>query len=627
MNHVGRYEITEQLGQGGMGTVYKAFDPMLARVVAVKVIAAHLDDQPDQRERFFREARAAAQLAHPNIITIHDLGEDNGAPFLAMEYLEGQDLDHRMRGPERPSLTRRLDIALHICAGLAHAHSAGVVHRDIKPANIFLTNDGKVKILDFGLARLVTSELTRSNVMLGTISYMAPEQLRGEKSDHRADIFSLGVLFYEIFGGKKPFQSDSFASTMFKILEEVPEPLGALNPDLPIELIAIIERAMSKPRDERYQLTLDMLRDLEAVRDAALVGDSHRVVLTGDHPTRPPSGSGSRLSTVRSSMLSSVLTEAPTGGVPMTPPPSVAGTPPPAARNRTWIYAAGAACVIAALVVIWILMRPGTARPTVASDGERFAANQSPPAALPAPQAAAPAPTPAPPPPAAAMPEPPSTSSVPPPPDTSVTDSGSAAIAAQVARATRAARAALAAGRIDDAAQAANQAIALDRTNREARDVLKRVTEVQRKRVDEALAALTAARTAATRANAQDLVPQLFAAADREETAARGSVESGQFTLAAARIDGAAALFRSAEGAARAEADTRAARAEQRPRHARRRLQWRRRHLSRRQRHHHRRSPPKCRMRRQRPRRRRRKPSARRSSGTRRRWSGATCRL
>ena len=135
-----------------------------------------------------------------------------------------------MRGPERPSLTRRLDIALHICAGLAHAHSAGVVHRDIKPANIFLTNDGQVKILDFGLARLLTSELTRSNVMLGTINYMAPEQLRGEKSDHRADIFSLGVLFYEIFGGKKPFQSDSFASTMFKILQEAPEPLGSLNP-------------------------------------------------------------------------------------------------------------------------------------------------------------------------------------------------------------------------------------------------------------------------------------------------------------------------------------------------------------------------------------------------------------
>ena len=329
VTHVGRYEITEQLGQGGMGTVYKAFDPMLARVVAVKVIVAHLDDQPDQRERFFREARAAAQLAHPNIITIHDLGEDHGAPFLAMEYLEGQDLDRRMRGPERPSLTRRLDIALHICAGLAHAHSAGVVHRDLKPANIFLTNDGQVKILDFGLARLVTSELTRSNVMLGTISYMAPEQLRGEKSDHRADIFSLGVLFYEIFGGKKPFQSDSFASTMFKILEEVPEPLGVLNPDLPIELVAIIERAMSKPRDERYQLTLDMLRDLEAVRDAGLVGDSRRVALTGDHPARPPSGSGSRLSTIRSSMLSALHSEAPTGGVPMTPPPSV--TPPPAA--------------------------------------------------------------------------------------------------------------------------------------------------------------------------------------------------------------------------------------------------------------------------------------------------------
>ena len=408
MNHVGRYEITEQLGQGGMGTVYRAFDPMLARVVAVKVIAAHLDDQPEQRERFFREARAAAQLAHPNIITIHDLGEDNGAPFLAMEYLEGQDLDRRMRGPERPSLSRRLDIALSICAGIAHAHAAGVVHRDLKPANIFLTNDGQVKILDFGLARLVTSELTRSNVMLGTINYMAPEQLRGEKSDHRADIFSLGVLFYEIFGGKKPFQSDSFASTMFKILEETPEPLNELNPDLPIELVAIIERAMSKPRDERYQLTLDMLRDLEAVRELALAGDSRRVALTGDHPTRPPSGS--RVSSIRSSMLSPIHTESPTSDVPIAVLPSAsASVLPPKAAKPTWIYAAGAAGLVLVAAIAWMLLRPETARSGRPPEDARFADAQTPSPSVPAPPATATAP------PSSAMQPPPSAAPVPAP--------------------------------------------------------------------------------------------------------------------------------------------------------------------------------------------------------------------
>ena len=194
MNCVGRYEITERLGQGGMGTVYKAFDPLLTRVVAVKVISAQLDSQPEQRERFFREARAAAQLSHRNIVTIFDLGEQDGAPFLAMEYLVGRDLEQRMREGDRMSLARKLEIALMVCEGLAHAHSAGVIHRDIKPANIFITDDGQAKILDFGLARLVTSELTRSNMMVGTVNYMSPEQLRGEKSDHRADIFSFGVV-------------------------------------------------------------------------------------------------------------------------------------------------------------------------------------------------------------------------------------------------------------------------------------------------------------------------------------------------------------------------------------------------------------------------------------------------
>ena len=230
LNRVGRYEITEKLGQGGMGTVYKAFDPLLTRVVAVKVISGQLDTNPEHRERFFREARAAAQLSHRNIITIYDLGEQDGAPYLAMEYLEGRDLDQRLHDPEGMSLTRKLELALSICEGLAHAHACGLIHRDIKPANVFVTDDGGVKILDFGLARLITSELTRSNTMVGTVNYMAPEQLRGERADHRADIFSFGVLLYELLGGRRPFQGDSAASTMYKILHETPKALDELDP-------------------------------------------------------------------------------------------------------------------------------------------------------------------------------------------------------------------------------------------------------------------------------------------------------------------------------------------------------------------------------------------------------------
>jgi serine/threonine-protein kinase len=267
VNRVGRYEITEPLGQGGMGTVYKAYDPLLARVVAVKVISAQFSTQPDLRERFFREARAVARLDHPNIVTVYDLGEEDGVPYLAMQFLEGRDLEHRMRSPEGMSLTRKVEIAIAIAGGLEHAHTAGIVHRDVKPANVFITNEGQIKLLDFGLARLVTSELTRSNVMVGTVNYMAPEQLRGEKTDHRVDIFSFGVVMYEMLSGRKPFQAESFASTMYKILEETPEPLGQLDPTLPPLLVAVVDRAIAKAREDRYQLMAELHRDLEASYD------------------------------------------------------------------------------------------------------------------------------------------------------------------------------------------------------------------------------------------------------------------------------------------------------------------------------------------------------------------------
>src|SRR6188768_3857817 len=157
MQTIGRYELIEKLGQGGMGAVYRARDTLLQRIVAVKVIATSIDQNEELRERFFREARAAGQLSHRNIITIHDLGEHEGQPYLAMEFLEGEDLQHRLSGPEPMTLARKLEVAAEICEGLSYAHRRGLVHRDIKPANIFITRDGVVKLLDFGLARMVTS--------------------------------------------------------------------------------------------------------------------------------------------------------------------------------------------------------------------------------------------------------------------------------------------------------------------------------------------------------------------------------------------------------------------------------------------------------------------------------------
>ena len=274
MHTIGRYQLLERLGQGGMGVVYRAHDTLLERTVAVKVISAPIDQNADLRERFFREARSAGQLSHRNIITIHDLGEHEGQPYLAMEFLEGQDLQERMASPQKLSVRRKLDIAIDICEGLDYAHVHGVIHRDIKPANIFVTDGGMVKILDFGLARLVTSELTRSNMMMGTLNYMAPEQIRGERVDHRVDIFSAGVVLYELFGGKRAFEGDSFASTLYKILQESPTSLRELDPTLPVELIQIVERALAKPRDDRYQHTSDMLRELTLYRQQLTVLDS-----------------------------------------------------------------------------------------------------------------------------------------------------------------------------------------------------------------------------------------------------------------------------------------------------------------------------------------------------------------
>ena len=289
MQSIGRYELLEKLGQGGMGIVYRARDTLLERIVAIKVISAPIEQNAELRERFFREARAAGQLSHKNIITIHDLGEHEGQPYLAMEYLQGQDLLTRMASPQRMSLRRRVEIATEMCEGLDYAHVHGVVHRDIKPANIFITDAGTVKILDFGLARLVTSELTRSNMMMGTINYMAPEQIRGERVDHRADIFSTAVVMYELLSGRRAFEADSFAATLYKILQEVPEPLQQIDPTIPSELIHIIERGLAKPRDERYQHMSEMLLDLAVYRQQLAALDSPAAGRMAPSELRPPS--------------------------------------------------------------------------------------------------------------------------------------------------------------------------------------------------------------------------------------------------------------------------------------------------------------------------------------------------
>ncbi|HWK09332.1 MAG TPA: serine/threonine-protein kinase, partial [Vicinamibacterales bacterium] len=224
-SRIGRYEVVDRLGAGGMGVLYLARDPLLRRTLAIKVLAV---DDDDLRERFAREARSAASLSHTNIVTIFDVGEDNGHPFLAMEYLDGETMAEMIRRKAPVALQRRLQLLLELCAGLGYAHRLGIIHRDIKPANLMITGGGTLKILDFGLARLThdnTSGLTQSGALLGTPNYMSPEQVEGRTVDHRSDIFSVGLVLYELLTYRKAYSGEGMHVILHKITHERPQPL------------------------------------------------------------------------------------------------------------------------------------------------------------------------------------------------------------------------------------------------------------------------------------------------------------------------------------------------------------------------------------------------------------------
>jgi hypothetical protein len=248
---IGKYEIVGKLGQGAMGEVFRAHDPVLNRDVAVKRITAGLDADETVRKRFQREAEAAAKLMHPNIITVYDLGLEGGQFYMAMELLDGVDLKNALAA-RRMSLDDKVGVVLQICEGLAHAHAHEIVHRDLKPANIHILPNGKVKIMDFGLARLPGSEMTTAGMVMGTPHYMSPEQVRGQKADARSDVFAVGCLFYEMLAGRKPFDAESMHGVLYKIMQEEPVPLRDAASGTPEPLARVIEKAMAKNADHRF---------------------------------------------------------------------------------------------------------------------------------------------------------------------------------------------------------------------------------------------------------------------------------------------------------------------------------------------------------------------------------------
>ncbi|MBA3356843.1 MAG: serine/threonine protein kinase, partial [Pyrinomonadaceae bacterium] len=279
---VGHYQIIAPLGKGGMGEVYLASDTKLDRKVALKLLPVEFTNHKDLLRRFIQEAKAASSLNHPNIITIHEIGEIDSVHFIATEFIDGQTLKQRMKRA-RLKFADVLDVSIQVASALEAAHAAGLVHRDIKPENIMQRPDGYVKVLDFGLAKLtekssqskvLDSEVgtmlrghTKPGTVLGTVDYMSPEQARGQVLDQRTDVFSLGIVLYEMAAGRMPFAAATSVDALVSILEKEPPPLYEYAPEIPAEFQRIISKALRKDREERYQTIKDLLIDLKTLKE------------------------------------------------------------------------------------------------------------------------------------------------------------------------------------------------------------------------------------------------------------------------------------------------------------------------------------------------------------------------
>jgi serine/threonine-protein kinase len=284
MKEIGRYQIIEELGVGGMGVVYKAKDPLMEREVAIKVLSRAAFMQEEIRKRFYREARSLGQLSHENITIVHDLGEVGGEPYIVMEFLGGTDLRSIIKSKTEISLQQKLDYARQICRGLEYSHAKDIIHRDIKPENIRVLDNHKIKIMDFGIARPLTSTMTQTGMLMGTPYYMSPEQIRGLKVGQQSDIFSFGVLLYELLTSTLPFPGEEPTTVIYKIVHEPPEPLTISEIATYPELHELVLKCLEKELDKRYasfgKVLVDLARitkNVETVQQTAKT-DEHKQV-------------------------------------------------------------------------------------------------------------------------------------------------------------------------------------------------------------------------------------------------------------------------------------------------------------------------------------------------------------
>jgi protein kinase-like protein/PEGA domain-containing protein len=347
---LGRFEILREIGRGAMGQVFLARDPKIERQVAIKTIVlppgTPENEARETGRRFLREAQAAGRLLHPNIVTIFDVGEDQGVSFIAMEYIDGETLDRRAR-PDTllPPGEVRLLIT-QAAAALDHAHAAGVIHRDVKPANLMRLADGTLKITDFGLAKEPSASLTQTGVLLGTPSYMSPEQIQGRPLDGRSDLFSLGVVLYELLTGTRPFEADSISTIIYRVLYEDPRPPAVLNPGLPIEINRVIARALAKDPAHRYESGAMMVTDMTRAL-ASLPPDSLKRPFPRPAPAAPRPATTARSVAAPQQGGSRPAAPAATGrpaGLSATRParsprPAAGGAPRPAERTSASLLA------------------------------------------------------------------------------------------------------------------------------------------------------------------------------------------------------------------------------------------------------------------------------------------------